>query len=88
MKSDRCARSSRNRGLTVASLIMRFIPSTGPLLQGWFGMATLLYCVFYGYVVFGVISAMLVGFSAFRISAIIVVVFGTLTDPSANSHWH
>ncbi len=50
---------------------------------GLIALATMLYCVFYGYVVSGVILAGLVGFDAFWISAMIPVVFGTPTDPTA-----
>ena len=49
---------------------------------GLIALATLLYCVFHGYVVSGVILAGLVGFGAFWILAIIPVVFGTPTDPT------
>jgi len=50
---------------------------------GLIALATLLYCVFHGYVVSGVILAGLVGFGVFWISAVIPVVFGTPTDPTA-----
>jgi hypothetical protein len=50
---------------------------------GLIALATLLYCVIHGYIVSGVILAGMVGFGAFWILAVIPVVVGTPTDPTA-----
>ncbi|RYE91997.1 MAG: hypothetical protein EOO77_47390, partial [Oxalobacteraceae bacterium] len=50
---------------------------------GLIALATLLYCLFHGYIVSGVILAGLVGFGAFWVTVLVSLVTGTPTDPTA-----
>jgi len=50
---------------------------------GLIALATLLYCVFHGYIVSGVILAAIVGFGALCMAGLVSVVIGKPTDPTA-----